>query len=158
MKRTLFNEVGFKPGPGIPGKMNGEVQRTRGAIHDDAIKWKQLSALLAFCERDPPVIGGFPSWRLATRSFDVFFELRLNKRLGKQSKRRWFQTLSCSLWRYCNANDLLVGGLVWYQKYTLCWHKEKWWASMYVIPVLSILKVHIEWTFESSSDILGSEN
>ena len=100
-----------------------------------------FSALLAFCERDPPVTGGFPSWRLATRSFDVFFELRLNKRLGKQSKRRWFQTLSCSLWSYCNANDLLVGGLVWYQKYTLCWHKEKWWVSMYVIPVLSILRL-----------------
>ena len=31
-----------------------------------------------------PVIGEFPSQRPVTRSFDVFFDLRLNKRLSKQ--------------------------------------------------------------------------
>ena len=38
-----------------------------------------------------------------TRSFDVFFDLRLNKRLSKQSRRRWFETQSRSLWRHCNV-------------------------------------------------------
>ena len=27
----------------------------------------------------------------------------LNKRLNKQSRRRWFETPSCSLWRHCNV-------------------------------------------------------
>ena len=41
------------------------------------------------------------SERPVTRNFDVFFDLRLNKRLNKQSRRRWFATHS--LWRHCNA-------------------------------------------------------
>ena len=42
-------------------------------------------------EGNPPVTGGFPSQRPVTRSFDGFFGLRLNKRLGKQSTRRWLR-------------------------------------------------------------------
>ena len=43
-----------------------------------------------------PVTGEFPSHRPVTRSFDIFFDLRLNKRLNKQSRRRWFETPSHS--------------------------------------------------------------
>ena len=43
-----------------------------------------ISALLALCDGNPPVTGGFPSQRPGTRSFDVFFDLRLNKRLSKR--------------------------------------------------------------------------
>ena len=50
-----------------------------------------------------PVTGEFPSHRPVTRSFDVFFDLRLNKRLSKQSRRRWFGTPSRSSWRHCNV-------------------------------------------------------
>ena len=39
---------------------------------------------------NPPVTDGFPSQKPVTRSFDVFFDLRLNKRLREQSRRRWF--------------------------------------------------------------------
>ena len=39
-----------------------------------------------------------------TRSCDVFFDLRLNKRLSKQSWGWWFETLLRPLWRPCNAN------------------------------------------------------
>ena len=46
--------------------------------------------------------GEFPAQRPVTRSFDVFFDLRLNKRLSKQSWGWWFETLSRSLWRHCN--------------------------------------------------------
>ena len=35
-----------------------------------------------------------PSQRPVAQSFDVFCELRLNKRLSKQSRRRWFETPS----------------------------------------------------------------
>ena len=60
-----------------------------------------FSALLPICEGNPPVIGGFPSQRPVTRSFDVFFNLRLNKRLSKQSRHRWIETPSRSLWCKC---------------------------------------------------------
>ena len=45
----------------------------------------------------------FPTQRPVTRSFDVSFDLRLNKRLNKQPWGWWFETLSWSLWRHCNA-------------------------------------------------------
>ena len=37
-----------------------------------------------------------------TKASDVFFDLCLNKRLIKQSKRRWFETPLRSLWRHCD--------------------------------------------------------
>ena len=43
-----------------------------------------FSALLALCARNSPVTGGIPSQRPVTRSFEVFFDLRLNERLSKQ--------------------------------------------------------------------------
>ena len=49
--------------------------------------------------------GGFPSKSPVTWSFDVFLDLCPNKRLSKQSRRRWFETPSRSLWRYCNAQQ-----------------------------------------------------
>ena len=39
-----------------------------------------FSALLAFCVRNSPVTGEYPSQRPVTRSFDVFCDLRLNNR------------------------------------------------------------------------------
>ena len=49
---------------------------------------------------------GFPSQTPVKRSFDVFFDLHLNKRLNKQSRRRWFETPLHSLWRHCNEYDV----------------------------------------------------
>ena len=49
-----------------------------------------------------PVTNEFPSQRPVTRSFDVFFDLRLIKRLSEQSWGWWFETQSRSLWRHCN--------------------------------------------------------
>ena len=57
-----------------------------------------IAALLAICA----VTGDFPAQRLVTRSFDVFFDLRQNKRLSKQSWGWWFETPVCPLWRHCN--------------------------------------------------------
>ena len=62
-----------------------------------------FSALPALCMGNSPVTGEFPAQRPVTRSFDVFFDLRLNKRLSKQSWGWWFVTPSRSLWRHCNA-------------------------------------------------------
>ena len=55
---------------------------------------KTFFALLAFCEGNPPVTGVFPSQRPVTQSFGVFFDLRQNKRLSKQSKHRWVEAIS----------------------------------------------------------------
>ena len=48
-------------------------------------------------------LGEFPTQRPVTRSFDVFFDLRPNKRLSKQPWGWWFETLSWSLRRHCNG-------------------------------------------------------
>ena len=48
--------------------------------------------------------GEFPSQRPVTRSFDVFFDRRLNKQLSKQPWGWWFETPSWSLWHQCNEN------------------------------------------------------
>ena len=44
-----------------------------------------------------------PRTKPVTRSFDVFFDLRTNKRLSKQSWGWWFEPPSCSFWRHCNV-------------------------------------------------------
>ena len=59
--------------------------------NDDVIKWKH-----------------FPCYRPVTRSFDVFFDLRLNTRLSKQSWSWWFETPSRPLWRHCNGKYILA--------------------------------------------------
>ena len=61
-----------------------------------------FSSLLAICAGNSPVPGEFPAQRPVTRSFDVFFDLRLNKPLSKQSWGWWFETLSSPLWRHSN--------------------------------------------------------
>ena len=43
-----------------------------------------ISALLALCVGNSPVTGEFPTQKPMMQSFDVFFDLRLNKRLSKQ--------------------------------------------------------------------------
>ena len=43
---------------------------------------------------EPPVTGGFPSQWPITQSFDFLIDLRPNKRLNKNSSRRWFETRS----------------------------------------------------------------
>ena len=49
-----------------------------------------FSALLVSCAGNSPISGEFPAQRPVTRSFDVFFDLRLNKRLSKLSPGWWF--------------------------------------------------------------------
>ena len=47
--------------------------------------------------------GEFTGHNPVTRSFDVFFDLGLNKRLSKQWRGWIFETLSRPFWRHCNA-------------------------------------------------------
>ena len=82
----------------ISYKQMEELQISRSRASDD---FEKRQALLALCEGNQPVTGGFPSQRPVTRSFEVFFDVRLNKRLNKQSRCRWFERPLCSLWRHC---------------------------------------------------------
>ena len=61
------------------------------------------------CVGNSPLTSEFPTQRQVTRSFDVFFGLRLNKRFSKQSSGWWFETPSRPLWRLCNDGGSLGG-------------------------------------------------
>ena len=89
------------------------------------------SALLAICAGNSPVTSKFPAQRPVTRSFDVFFDLRLNKRLSKQWRGWWFVTPSRPSWRHCNVarssvlthlgivtrDDAVVFGQNWFRQW-----------------------------------------
>ena len=98
----------------IPTRFS-RTRRKSCPVYSSESRWRHqreaFSVLLALCERNPPVTGGFPSKRPATWSFDVFFDLRLNKRLSKQSRRRWFEMASRSLWRHCNDTPLKLNDI-----------------------------------------------
>ena len=66
-----------------------------------------FSTLLALYQGNPPVTGGFPSQRPVMQSFDVSFDVRLNKRLSKPWRCWRFEMPWCSLWRQRNAILLL---------------------------------------------------
>ena len=75
--------------------------------HDDVIKWKHFP-------RYWPFVGEIHRWPVNSPhkgrwrgTFDVFFDLCLNKRPSKQSWGWWFETPSRSLRRHCNISCLL---------------------------------------------------
>ena len=71
--------------------------------HDDVIKWQ-------YFPRYWPFVRGIhrSRWIPHTKASDAelwcFFDLRLNKRLNKQSRGWWFETLSRIFWRHRNAH------------------------------------------------------
>ena len=72
-------------------------------IHDDVIKWKTFPRYWPFVwgiHRSPVNSLHKGQWR---GGLGVFFDLRLNKRLSKQSWGWRLETLSRSLWRHCNV-------------------------------------------------------
>ena len=62
-----------------------------------------FSALVAICVENSPVTGEFSAQMPVTWSFDVFFDVCLNKRLSKQSWGWWFETALGPLWRHSNG-------------------------------------------------------
>ena len=98
---------------------------------------KTSSALLAICAGNAPVTGEFPAQRPVTRSFDVFFDLRLNKRWSKQSWGWWFEMPSGSLWRRFNGSTQRMARAGYYYKthryrdvITACW--DRWIEPFYL--------------------------
>ena len=101
---------------------------------DDFAWWRHrmetCSALLALCTGNSPVTGEFPSQMPVTRSFYVFFDLRLIKPSSKQSWGWWFETLSRPLWRHCNGymKSLLMDDN---ESFNLQSQYHGWWCSGY---------------------------
>ena len=81
-------------------------------VNKSLIWWRHqmetFPALLALCVGNSPVTGEFPIQKPVTWSFDVFFDLRLNKRLTKQWWGWWFETPSRPLLRHCNVIDAIL--------------------------------------------------
>ena len=63
-----------------------------------------FSALMAICAGNSPVTAEFLAQRAVMRSSDVFFDLRLNQQLNKQTCGLWFETPSRPLWPHCNGD------------------------------------------------------
>ena len=76
----------------------------KGGLH---LWWRHqmetFSTLLTIGAGNSPLTCEFPAQRPVTRSFVVFFDLRLNTRLSKQSWGWWFEMPSRRLWRHCNV-------------------------------------------------------
>ena len=81
--------------------------------------------------------GELPAQRPVTRSFDVFFYLRLNKRLSKQPWGWWFETSPWSLWRQCNECLKLPHPRVSWNSHL--WHNTEAWPKW-----LSFFRLHFK--------------
>ena len=86
----------------LPFKLNGRILHSWYSSKWWRHQMETFSALLAICAGNWPLPGEFPAQRPVTQSFDVYFDLRPNKRLSKQSWGWWFVTLSCPLYRHRN--------------------------------------------------------
>ena len=116
-----------------PKKINSFASRTRCWRSP---WWRHqmetFSASLAFCEGNSPVIREFPSQRPVTRSFDDFFDMRLNKLLSKQSRHRWDETpliMTSLLWTHLfleyDVDDLVFIKVATFLKTMIWWDSVK---------------------------------
>ena len=97
------------------------------------------SASLALCARNSPATGEFPAQRPVTRSFDVFFDLRLNKMLSKQSRKNGISGKhngNTHIWH----SDLLE----------MDWHRPQ--TSIITLKQLSRVEL---WTKNATSTVLN---
>ena len=135
--------------------------------HQATMTWwhhqmETFSVLLSLCAGNSPVPGEFPAQRPVTRTFEVFFDLRPNKRLSKQLLGWWFDTLSSPLWCHCNGVKAMTASicpcyngmvcltiLTKYQDFLHRWiHKHNIWMvsprygiifkMMYIITMLTV--------------------
>ena len=97
--------------------------------HDDVIKWKHFLRYWLFVRRihRSPMNSHHKGAKLW-----CFLDLRLNKRLSKHLRRRWFQTPSRPSWRHCNERiennvpyrlpSWVMGCLCWFCGWPMFYH------------------------------------
>ena len=87
--------------------------------HDDDIKWEHFPRYWTFVSGIHRSLVGSPHKGQWPGVLNVFFDLRLNKRLRTQSRLQWFETSWRSLWRHsrvkrrCILWDML--DMKWYR-------------------------------------------
>ena len=102
-------------GSWLPGKFARIIQRTATQEYSSSLKCYERTMMTSsngsIFRVTGPLCGEFTShwWIPLTKASDAvlgsFFDLRPNKRMSKQSRRRWFKAPSRSLWPHCNANQ-----------------------------------------------------
>ena len=106
-----------------------------------------FSALLAICAGNSPVTGEFPTQRPVTRSFDVFFDLRQNKRLSKQPWGWWFETPSRPLWRHCISTASLKVSMTTIHTRTVARiTNQQPWIQIHGLVQESVTPVRQQWS------------
>ena len=122
--RDVFFRVDWVGACEVICKGIDKVARYLITTHDDVIKWNHFP-------RYSPFVRGFHRSQrpVVTRSFD----LRLNKLLNKQSRRRLFDTSSRSLWLYYNENMTKRGPYVKFLR-TYSMLRSKSYLSILTIP------------------------
>ena len=91
--------------------------------------------------------GEFPTQMPVTRSFDVFFDLRLNKRLSKRPRGWWFETQSWSLWRHSNVITKSSSKNTNVEIYIYC---ITWWCNLIRVSIGLTFKT----AFYGESDVI----
>ena len=107
--------------------------------HEDVIKWKHFPRYW-LCAGNSPVTGEFTAQRPVTRSFDVFFDLRLIKWRSKHSWGWWFKTPSRPLWRHCNDD---CHSTIWLSEYILFTTQWEHTKKLIVAGLSSIVIIYI---------------
>ena len=109
--------------------------------------------LLAICAGNLPVTGEFPTQRPVTWSFHVFFDLRLNKRSGKQWSGWWFETPSHPLWRHCNDAKSTTNGATFVAM--LMTSHPGWWLAWGDVSLHDGRHRWCQWLYSATQSILG---
>ena len=126
-----------------------------------------FSALQAICAGNSPVTGEFPPQRPVTRTLDVFFDLRVNKRLSKQWWGWWFETPWGPLWRNCNDSGfqyrLIVSVMTWKYASRI---KHRWpfssgktsvtGGSLHIRPIMRRILWCFPWTRCWTNSVIAS--
>ena len=106
-----------------------------------------------------------PAQRPVTRGFDVLFDLRMNKRLSKQSWSWWFEKLTRPLWRHCNviknnwwlANLKLPLGIFCLQRQNLAQHFVSVQTQIYYIMYLYVWFICMELKYNTHHNLRNDD-
>ena len=166
--RRLSRDLRPAPLCQTPGRLWNNHPTRKKCLWEDSIckcltwwrhQMETSSALLAICAGNSPVPGEFPAQRPVTRSFDVFFDLRLNKRLSKQSWGWWFMPL----YRRTPLNKTCICPSIESSSSFFIWHWQtdrwytRWRSAMVSDQVIEHELMAAHWPNGSSFLLTASE-
>ena len=114
-------------------------------LHDDVNKWNHFPCYWSLVPgiHRPPVNS---LTKASDAEFDIFFDMRLNKLLSKQSWGMWFETPLRPIWRHCNDSGLLhwlwgIMRLPWYR-----WIIRVTWLCIQQLQHTSTHQILLRWS------------